>query len=731
MRVRSGGIEMVAIDAKNIYYRMLNRQIREFIAIGKSEIEIQNVLGQRYICAGIHNRGYVKLYGTPGQDLGAFMNGPVVEVFGNAQDGVGNTMNAGKIIVHGKAGEIPGHSMRGGKVFIRDDVEYRAAIHMKEYKDQIPVLVIGGTAKDYCGEYMAGGRVVVLNCQNREGSPVGSSLGTGIHGGAIYVRGVINSHQLGIGAVAIDIDDQDKTFLRKILSEYSMDLGVDISGISLDEFKKIAKKGNRPFANLYTPAMNISKQKPKHMNLTPPCSCICPTGIPTPVFINLIKAGKVKEAQLLMDEFTPFRMSVCGTVCPALCMESCSRNSVDTPVNIPAIAREFYPDFDPVQPKEKMREKISVIGAGPAGLSAAWQLSRRGYSVDVYDAVGDLGGKLRRAVPRERLSDEALQRDITRIKTLPINFIMNRKIDKNSFRTIYRKSDAVIIATGAYRTNTTQFPGSETVLSGLQFLVDINEGNQKDLKRKEIVIVGAGNVGMDIACESWRLGAARVTAVDIRKPSAQGKELDMAERLGTEIKWPKEIVRIENNIVYFHDGTSLQGDVVLFSIGESPDTKFLPDSVLRDERGYIVTSGKSFRSSDGKIFASGDTVKAGLVTDAVGNGRIAAMEIHALLRGQSFEYPEKNPVPKKRMNVSYFGKEDREIDRCMSCGTCIFCDKCIEACPQGALSRNGELFAVDPVICTGCYTCVNVCPRSVLQKEDFTEFRVDNIENEG
>ena len=722
---------MVVIDAKGIYYRMLNRQIREFLSIGKSEIEIENVLGQRYICAGVHDRGYVKVHGTPGQDLGAFMNGPVIEVFGNAQDGVGNTMNAGKIIVHGKAGEIPGHSMRGGKVFVRDDVEYRAAIHMKEYKDQIPVLVIGGTAKDYCGEYMAGGRVIVLNRENRSGSPVGSSLGTGIHGGAIYVRGHLDQHQLGIGAVIISLDDNDKKFLTETLAEYSKDMHVDVSGLAVEEFHKITKKGSRPFANLYTPAMNISTLKPKHLNLTPPCSYTCPTGVPTPVFLNLIKDGKLKEAQLLMDEYTPFRMSVCGTVCPAPCMDSCSRNLIDGPVDIPAIAREYYPDFDPEQPKKKRKEKISVIGAGPAGLSAAWQLAKRGYSVSVYDTVKDLGGKLRRAIPKERLSDEALQRDLDRIQTLPIIFIMNSPVDHALFKDIYKKSDAVIIATGAYLTRVIQFPGSETVLSGLQFLVDISDGNPKDMKGKEVVIIGAGNVGMDIACESWLLGATRVTAVDIQKPSAFGKELDMAGKLGTEIKFPKIIDRIEGSTVCFKDGTVLKGDVVFFSIGESPETSFLPDSVMRDERGYIVTSEKSFRSSDPKIFASGDIIKPGLVTDAVGNGRLGAMEIHASFTGKPFVYPEKHLVPKRRMNVSYFGNEVQEIDRCMSCGTCIFCDKCIEACPQKALSRNGEVFTVDPVLCTGCYTCVNVCPRSVLQKGDFIEYMVDNVDNDG
>jgi glutamate synthase (NADPH) GltB3 subunit (EC 1.4.1.13) len=159
---------MLTIVAKGLYYKALNRQIRASLSGGAKRVVLKGVLGQRYIAGGLNGDAEFYIYGTPGQDLGAFMNGPSLIVYGNAQDGVGNTMNAGKIVIHGKAGEIPGHSMRGGKIYIGGDVEYRAAIHMKEYLQQIPWLVIGGTAKDYCGEYMAGGRVVVLNLGREE-----------------------------------------------------------------------------------------------------------------------------------------------------------------------------------------------------------------------------------------------------------------------------------------------------------------------------------------------------------------------------------------------------------------------------------------------------------------------------------------------------------------------------------------------------------------------------------
>ena len=314
-----------------------------------------------------------------------------------------------------------------------------------------------------------------------------------------------------------------------------------------------------------------------------------------------------------------------------------------------------------------------------------------------------------------------MDKDINRIRSLPIEFNLGVTIDRQSFQNIYDTSDAVVIATGAHTSRRIPYPGGERILSGLQFLLDINNGKPHDLAGKTVVIIGAGNVGMDIACESWRLGAKKVTAVDIQKPLAFGKELLLATERGTTLLWPKLVNKLTKNTIHFTDGTSKKADVVIFSIGEMPDASFLPDSIYRDERGYMITANKSFKSSDEKIYGCGDIVKAGLITDAIGSGRLAAMEIHARLNGDEFVYPEKRLVPTRRIHTAYFGGEGKEIDRCMSCGTCIYCDKCIDNCPQKALSRNGEIFTIDPVKCTFCYTCVNVCPRGAIQTEFFDD----------
>ncbi|RPI94471.1 MAG: hypothetical protein EHM32_06740, partial [Spirochaetales bacterium] len=343
----------------------------------------------------------------------------------------------------------------------------------------------------------------------------------------------------------------------------------------------------------------------------------------------------------------------------------------------------------------------------------------------------DLGGKLRKAIPRDRLSDETLEKDIRRIRSLPIKFHLKQMVDAAAFEKIRGTNDLVLAATGAHVSKTIPFAGGERILSGLKFLVDINEGRGMDLHGRELVVIGAGNVGMDIACEAWRLGAKRVTAIDVQKPLAFGKELEMARKLGTEILWPRHIDRLDERRVYFKDGSDLKADVVIFSIGELPDSSYLPESVMRDDRGYVITSEKSFVTSDVAIFACGDLLKPGLVTDAIGSGRLAAMQMHAVCAGSPFVYPERHLVPRRRIQAAYFGSETRELDRCISCGTCVFCDKCVDACPQRALSRNGEIFTIDSVLCTGCFTCVNVCPRGAIQSDDVADFARDTIENEG
>src|SRR3990172_3207879 len=192
------GHRVLTIDAEGVYYKQLNARLRQAVAEGVDRIEIHNVTGQRYIGTDLDRPVEIHVHGTPGNDLGAFMNGPRVIVHGNAQDATGNTMNEGEIVIHGSAGDITGYSMRGGKIFVRGNVGYRVGIHMKEYKEKKPTIVIGGTAQPFLGGYMAGGVLVVLGLTLPRGAAHKANfIGTGMHAGVMYIRGTVEPYQLG------------------------------------------------------------------------------------------------------------------------------------------------------------------------------------------------------------------------------------------------------------------------------------------------------------------------------------------------------------------------------------------------------------------------------------------------------------------------------------------------------------------------------------------------------
>jgi glutamate synthase domain-containing protein 3 len=244
------------IDARGLKHKELNDLLRESLQHGVSRIVINNVFGQRYIGTRLYYPGRekvtIEINNFPGNDLGAFLNGHRIIVHGNAQDGVGNTMDAGEIIVHGRAGDVAAMSMRGGQVFIRDNVGYRAAIHMKEYRDRVPVLVIGGTAQDFLGEYMAGGILILLGLTLQENELHRANyIGTGMHGGVIYLRGHVEQHQLGREVGIRPLDDKDKEIIRKYVVEYCRHFDANPEEILQGPFIKLLPVSKRPYGKIY------------------------------------------------------------------------------------------------------------------------------------------------------------------------------------------------------------------------------------------------------------------------------------------------------------------------------------------------------------------------------------------------------------------------------------------------------------------------------------------------
>jgi glutamate synthase domain-containing protein 3 len=239
------------IDAEGMYYKELNSLLRLISSNGAERIEIHNVYGQRYIGTDLETDKQIDIYGTPGNDLGAFMSGPRIVVHGNAQDGCGNTMNDGQIVVHGQAGDLTGHSMRGGKIFVRDDVGYRVGIHMKEYKRKVPNIVIGGVAGDFLAEYMAGGVIIVLGLNLQEGECCKARfVGTGMHGGVIYERGDIL--EAVKGTKVMKVGKRDRKVIESLVKEYGEHFGVDFEKVMSGKFRKIVPLSKRPYGALYS-----------------------------------------------------------------------------------------------------------------------------------------------------------------------------------------------------------------------------------------------------------------------------------------------------------------------------------------------------------------------------------------------------------------------------------------------------------------------------------------------
>ena len=240
---------MLSIDATGVYYRDLNARIREAVEQGFERIELHNVAGQRYLGTNLRQPVEIVIHGTPGNDLAAFADALRITVYGNAQDGCGNTMNGGEIVVHGRAGDILGYSLRGGRIFIRGDVGYRAAIHMKEYGDQKPAIVVGGSAQHFVGEYMAGGTLVLLDLEGN--GHQAEFIGTGMHGGVIYVRGRLERRQLGREVGVDDPTEEDLANLKALLADYAERFRLNLDDIMSQPFLKLYPQSLRPYGRLY------------------------------------------------------------------------------------------------------------------------------------------------------------------------------------------------------------------------------------------------------------------------------------------------------------------------------------------------------------------------------------------------------------------------------------------------------------------------------------------------
>ena len=237
---------MSSINAEGRDYQELNEQIRE----AGNSCTITNCCGQRFLAAGISNKE-ITIEGIPGNALGAYLNGAEITVHGNAQDAVGDTMNAGKIVIHGNIGDAAGYAMRGGELFVQGNAGYRAGIHMKEYGEKVPVLVIGGCAGSFLGEYQAGGIIMVLGLNRGEKQIVHNFPCTGMHGGKLILRGDCADISFPKQVSAAAATDADMVLIRKLVKEYCAAFGADCEEILDAPFTVITPDNANPYKQMY------------------------------------------------------------------------------------------------------------------------------------------------------------------------------------------------------------------------------------------------------------------------------------------------------------------------------------------------------------------------------------------------------------------------------------------------------------------------------------------------
>ena len=676
-------------------------------------------------------------------------------------------LNAGGLItVKGDAGDTAGHCSSGGKIYIGGRAGTRTGSLMKHdplYEE--PELWVLKNVGSFSFEFMGGGRAVVcgVDCENFS-SVLGERPCVGMVGGVVYVRGEISTYPDDIRCLPLDAEDVaflkggmnhflnaiEKSELIAELSDWREwkklrpltfeerspkelpDLadfrkrewikGGLFTDIAPDDFV-VLNTVNRGQYRLRVPTWDNAK-------FSAPCQFHCPTGIPTQKRLNLLRQGKIDDALKLVLKYTPFPASVCGILCPNPCMEGCTRSTIDEAIKIGALGLESA--RVEISPPENLTGKhVGIIGGGVAGLTAAWQLRLRGHDVTVYDDAKLIGGKLAQVIPHSRLSQEILHAELNRIEKIGVQFVTGCKVDAAKFSEICDSSDAVLVATGGHKARYFNWDGAEKLTHGIELLKAMNRGEKVHVG-KNVVVIGGGNSGMDVATSAYEQGAEKVIVVDVVKPAAFDKEIRRLEDFGGKIIYPFMTKKIADEGIYSDDGRFIAADQVIVSIGESPVLDYLPDDpTIKKFRDtwLIPTVEKKILP---KVFAAGDVIKPGRLTDAIGDARLTAIAIDQFIRGEKISLPvKKQLVSPENLSKKFFEKCHHcdlpdplhEHLRCVSCGTCRDCKVCLNSCPEKAITRIAHddgtwEYVSDDSKCIGCGICAGVCPCGVWNISD-------------
>ena len=510
-------------------------------------------------------------------------------------------------------------------------------------------------------------------------------------------------------------------------------------------------------------------ERPVYVDRLPPCNQACPAGENIQAWLAHAEQGDYEAAwrQIMDDNPLPATM---GRVCYHPCEGGCNRVQLDDAVGINSVER-FLGDqalkYDwRMQPGADTGKKVMIVGAGPAGLSAAYHLRRIGHSVTVFDASAKAGGMIRYGIPKYRMPREKLRAEIARIEDMGVDIRLNSRVEDILKTRDEGGFDAVLLGIGAQLPNRIPLDveGDLPVLEALTVLRDTEVENPTQLKGR-VVVYGGGNTAMDVARSALRLGAIE-TDVIVRSTRehmpAHPSEIDEALEEGANLTCLRSIVKVEGKTLTLEvrvpaeGGKSIptgqyetmQADVLVLATGQQVDIESLSHvDGLSTEDGVVLINPSMQTGVDG-IFAAGDMTPGNrTVTTAIGHGKKAARNIDAYLRGEIYVSAPKNEIASfDKLNTWYYSDAPRtirpmldavrrtsgfaevvgdlteenalfEARRCMSCGNCFECDNCYGVCPDNSVRKlgPGKRFEFKYDYCKGCSLCATECPCGAIK----------------
>lgn len=513
-------------------------------------------------------------------------------------------------------------------------------------------------------------------------------------------------------------------------------------------------------------------KRPTYGATLPPCNHACPAGENIQQWLYWAEEGNYEKAWRVLMEDNPLP-AVHGRVCYHPCEDGCNRGKLDQTVSIHAVER-FLGDYAAkhgltIECAPATGKRVMVVGSGPCGLSAAYQLRRRGHAVTVFEAMPKLGGMLRYGIPAYRLPREVLDGEIGRLAKMGIEFKTSAKVANVESVLATGEFHAVFMAIGAHKSKHVNIPVREAgkIVDALSFLRNADEKpeNQKIKLGRRVAIYGGGNTAMDAARTALRMGAEETIIIyrrDQARMPAHQSELDEALEEGVRVQWLStikemgeesiEIELMELDAKGFPQPTgkfdTVKADTLVLALGQDSESDFLRGVPgVKVAKDGVVEIDANMMTGYSGLFAGGDMVPSNRTAAiAVGHGKKAAKHIDAYLWGTVHLPLAKKPVAEYgRMNTWYYSDAPQSVQpalnharrlasfdetvgglteetalyearRCLSCGNCLACDNCYAVCPDNAIRKLGSgKFEVDLDYCKGCGICVEECPTGCME----------------